>query len=100
MPVVVGVDAGGTRTVAAVERGDDAPAAFVEAGANPNVYGVPAAAETIVTAITRVLNGDVPDAIGVGAAGAGRSEMAHALERALRIHFPAARSNVPSNTAL
>lgn len=90
MSIVIGVDAGGTRTVAAIARGNDAPSTYVVAGANPNVYGIPAAADTIATAIATALNGDAPDAIAIGAAGAGLVETADALQRALQARFPAA----------
>ena len=88
--VVVGVDAGGTRTIAAAARGDEAPRTHEGGGANANVCGIDAAVETIATTVSSALDGDLPDAIVVGAAGAGRAEIAGALARGLRERFPTA----------
>jgi glucosamine kinase len=89
--VVVGVDAGGTRTIAAVTRGDETPRTHAGPGANPNVVGVAAAVDAIATTVTALLNGDAPDAIVVGSAGAGRATTAEAMAVALRARFPGAR---------
>ncbi len=89
--VAVGVDAGGTQTIAAAARGDETPRTFAGAGANANICGVDAAAETITAIISQALQRDEPDAIAVGAAGAARPEIADAMTRALTARFPAAR---------
>lgn len=89
--VAVGVDAGGTQTIAAAARGDEAARTHAEGGANPNVCGIDAAVETIARAITRVLQGDVPDAIVVGGAGTARTGVAEVMTDALRARFPSAR---------
>lgn len=89
--VVVGVDAGGTQTIAAAARGDEPPRTVAGAGANANVCGAGAAAETIAAVIAQALHHDAPDAIAVGAAGAARAEIADAMTRALLARFPAAR---------
>lgn len=87
MPLVVGVDAGASRTIAAAASGDETPCTYEGDGANANVYGVERAADAIARAIAAVAGDQIPDAIGVGAAGAGRAEVATALARALRARF-------------
>jgi N-acetylglucosamine kinase-like BadF-type ATPase len=89
--VVVGVDAGGTRTIAAAARGDERPRTFVGHAANPQVCGIDAAVEAIALAVTSVLQGDAPGAIVVGGAGTGRAETVSAMTQALRARFPEAR---------
>jgi N-acetylglucosamine kinase-like BadF-type ATPase len=74
VPVVVGVDAGGSRTLAAAAHDNDEPRTFAGDAANLQVCGVERAAETIAAAVTNVLAGEPADAIAVGAAGAGRPE--------------------------
>ena len=91
MPIVVGVDAGGSRTLAAAAHDNDEPRTFAGDAANLQVCGVERAAETIAAAVANVLAGEPADAIAVGAAGAGRPETAQALAAALRARFPGAR---------
>jgi glucosamine kinase len=89
--LVVGVDAGGSRTVAAAWcDGDVLRVRQGEAG-NPSVLGVAVSSEAIASAIASVLEGEVAEAIAVGAAGAGRQETAGELLAALAVRFPAAR---------
>ncbi len=88
MPLVVGVDAGGSRTEAAAQRDQGPPRTFVGAGANPNVGGLEQAVDAIAAAVIGVAGTDRPDAIAVGAAGAGRSEIVEAMTAALRARFP------------
>jgi N-acetylglucosamine kinase-like BadF-type ATPase len=91
MPVVVGVDAGGSRTIAAAARDDDRPRTFAGDPANVQVYGVERAAEHIAGAVIGALAGESASAIAVGAAGAGRDETARDLAAALQVLFPDAR---------
>lgn len=91
--VAVGVDAGGTRTVAAAE-GDETPRTFTGKGANANVVGTGAAVATIAAAIERALNGDAAGTIVVGAAGAARPDIAGPMTRGLQTRFPQARLEV------
>lgn len=87
MPIVVGVDAGGTRVTAAAQHGD-APARVVSAdGVNVNAAGLEAAIEAIARAIEGALDGATAAAIAVGAAGASRQSVADALADALRERF-------------
>jgi N-acetylmuramic acid 6-phosphate etherase len=88
VPLLVGVDAGGTRTVAAAQRGEDPPTVFTGEGANANLCGIESAAETIARAVARIAADETPSAIGVGAAGAGRYAVRAALTDALRARFP------------
>jgi N-acetylglucosamine kinase-like BadF-type ATPase len=91
MPVIVGVDAGGSRTIAIAARSDGSQRTFVGKPANPQVCGIDGAAEAVVQAIVGALDGERPGAIAVGAAGAGRVQTASALAQALRERFPGAR---------
>ena len=85
--VAVGVDAGGSGTRAGVSRAG----AFVRSAdgpaANASSAGVAAAAGVIVATIREALAGERPDAIVVGAAGAGRDAVAHSLEDAIGAAF-------------
>ncbi|MBV8117495.1 MAG: hypothetical protein JOZ01_05930 [Candidatus Eremiobacteraeota bacterium] len=87
--LVVGVDAGGSRTIAAVACDDDVVRTFVADGANPNLYGIDAAVRAIGAAIEGALKDDVAKAIVVGSAGAGRVDVAAKIAEGLRGRFPA-----------
>ncbi len=89
--VVVGVDAGGSCTIAATARGNQTPHTFVGEAANPHVCGIDGAVEAIAAAVIGALQGDSPSAIVVGGAGAGRPETAAAMTQGLRARFPDAR---------
>lgn len=84
----VGVDAGGSHTVAALARGEEVLHTIHAETANPNVVGLERAAQTIAEAIERVLDGATPAAIGVGVAGAGSEEVQDALRDAIAANFP------------
>lgn len=92
--IAVGVDAGGTKT--AVIHAVDGQTSRVETceGANASVRGAEAAAATIADAVERSLDGAMPHAIFVGAAGAARPEVRDAIESALRSRYHAARIKV------
>lgn len=87
MPLVVGVDAGGSRTTAAAQRDGRPPNVAASGPANASVIGIAAAAVEIARAIDAACGGDAPAAIAVGAAGARRAEIARALGDALRERF-------------
>ena len=55
--VIVGVDAGGSRTIAAAARGDETPRTFEVEGANPHVCGIDAAVSAIARAVTGAVAG-------------------------------------------
>jgi glucosamine kinase len=89
--VFVGVDAGGSRTIAALARGKELVRTVTAAAANPNLIGVDAAAGTIEHCVTLVLDGENPSAIGIGVAGAGDERIAGQLRASLSRCFPTAR---------
>ncbi len=84
----VGVDAGGSRTVAALARGDDLVRTAAAQTANPNVTGLDAAATAIAQAISEVLDGESAAAIGVGVAGGGSGDVRASLLASLQRSFP------------
>lgn len=95
MPAIaVGVDAGGSKT--AVVHAVDGRTSRIDVcdGANASSRGAEAAAATIAQAVERSLDGAVPHAIFVGAAGAARSEVRSAIETALRSRYASARVEV------
>ncbi len=87
MPIIVGVDAGGTSIECAVAFGDET---ILRAGdaANVRTTGIEGAAERIAATVRAGLRGEMFDALTVGAAGAGDPPVASALEAALRRFFP------------
>ncbi len=96
--LAVGVDAGGTASVAAVSRGGSFERSVRGAPANANSRGIEAAAAAIVETIREATAGAQPSALYVGAAGAGRADAAAALEAALRQAFPGVRVAVADDT--
>jgi N-acetylglucosamine kinase-like BadF-type ATPase len=86
----VGVDAGGSRVIAAAARGDEVPCTVLGEAANPNVVGTLRAAEAVAQAIERVCGPERAVAIAVGVAGAGREEVRRTMEAVLTQRFPAA----------
>ena len=85
--IAVGVDAGATSTDVAVSINGRFDHVAQAGPANPTTLGADAVAATIVEAVLRATGGEEPDALYVGAAGAGRQKMAEHLERALRLSF-------------
>jgi N-acetylglucosamine kinase-like BadF-type ATPase len=86
--LAVGVDAGGTSTVAALSR-DGAFAGEERGGpANHTSRGVEAAADEIVRVVLNATGGVAPGAVYVGAAGAGGAAAARRLGDALRTRLP------------
>lgn len=94
MPIVVGVDAGGSSTSVVVERDGVASGAFEGDAANVRRAGVNDAAATIARAVASATQGAPVDALVVGAAGAGYDDTASALENALRDRVGGARVRV------
>jgi glucosamine kinase len=99
--ICIGVDAGGTSTSVALSkdgalvRETDAP------GANATTLGAGAAADAIVRAIRGALDGDEqPEAIYVGAAGAGRASVAADLRERIAAAFAGARVVVDDDAAI
>ncbi|GAC1416373.1 MAG: BadF/BadG/BcrA/BcrD ATPase family protein [Candidatus Velthaea sp.] len=96
----IGVDAGGTRTVAALSS----EGVFVREGrgpaANATTVGIDDAADAILQSIRAAAHGIKPDTIYGGAAGAGRPEVASALERLIASAHAPARIVVADDTAI
>ncbi|HEY4432943.1 MAG TPA: BadF/BadG/BcrA/BcrD ATPase family protein, partial [Candidatus Cybelea sp.] len=84
----VGVDAGGSRTVAALACGRELVRTFEARPANPNVVGLDDAAQIVASAIESVLAGVCAGAIVAGIAGAGSDDVQERLRRLLETRFP------------
>jgi N-acetylglucosamine kinase-like BadF-type ATPase len=98
--ICVGVDAGGTSTVAALSQDGTFLRESRGAGANATTLGVDDAADIIITTIRAVLNGAAPDSIYVGAAGAGRARIAGELRELIGVAFRGARIAVGDDAAI
>jgi N-acetylglucosamine kinase-like BadF-type ATPase len=98
--LVVGVDAGGTTTRAAVAVGDEIVRSAEGPGANPSVIGVDDAADAILTTIRRALEHQRPEAIAIGAAGAGRSGVAGTLRDLVASAYGDARVVVADDASI
>lgn len=98
--IAVGVDAGGTSTVAALSKDGSFVREASGRGANATTLGVDDAADVMITSIRDVLAGANPDAIYVGAAGAGRARIADELRQLLGIAFRGARIVVGDDAAI
>jgi N-acetylglucosamine kinase-like BadF-type ATPase len=96
--IAVGVDAGGTSTVAALSRGGHFERVTRGGPANASSRGIDAAALTIRETVRELTGVEQPEALYVAAAGAGSGETAVALEASLRAAFPAARLAVDDDT--
>ncbi|GAC1543699.1 MAG: BadF/BadG/BcrA/BcrD ATPase family protein [Candidatus Velthaea sp.] len=96
----IGVDAGGTGTTAALSS----DGVFIREGrgpgANATSVGIDDAADAILQAIRAAAHGVKPDTIYVGAAGAGRPEVASALERLIESAYAPALIVVTDDTAI
>jgi len=90
--IAVGVDAGGTTTVAALSRGGRYETSVRGGPANASARGNAAAAHEIAETVRAVAGGAAVDALFVAAAGAGRADAREALIASLRLAFPQASS--------
>jgi len=98
--ICVGVDAGGTSTVAALSK-DGAYLRQVRGpGANATTLGVHDAADVIIATIREVLDGAVLDSIHAGAAGAGRERIAAELRTLIGAAFAGAHVAVGDDAAI
>lgn len=98
--VVVGVDAGGSATTALAARCGAVIGEARGPGANATTLGVDDAADVIVATIRRALAHRRPRTIVVGAAGAGRADVARTLERLISSAFGGARVAVGGDAAI
>jgi N-acetylglucosamine kinase-like BadF-type ATPase len=98
--ICVGVDAGGTSTVAALSK-DGAYVREARGGAaNATTIGIDDAADVIIKVIREVLHGETPDAVYAGAAGAGRARVAEGLRELVALAFRGANVVVADDTAI
>ncbi|HEY0613448.1 MAG TPA: BadF/BadG/BcrA/BcrD ATPase family protein [Candidatus Elarobacter sp.] len=98
--ISVGVDAGGTSTVAAMSNDGEYVREALKAGANATTLGVDDAADIIIGAVRDVLRGESPDGICIGAAGAGRAGVAAQLRELVEAAFRGARVAVGDDAAI
>jgi len=98
--ICVGVDAGGTATIAAVSEDGVYLREARGASANPSWGGVEPAAGVIAATVRAVLNGSQPDAVHVGAAGAARDAIAAELEQQLARAFPGTHVTVGDDASI
>jgi len=98
--ISVGIDAGGTSTVAALSKDGEYVREARGRGANATTIGIDDAADVIISTIREVLAGDTPDAIYVGAAGAGRTRVADQLRELIQSAFRGARVVVGDDAAI
>jgi N-acetylglucosamine kinase-like BadF-type ATPase len=98
--IAVGVDAGGTATVAAVTQAGEPVGRATGPAANATTAGVEDAARTIAATARRALGGHEPDSLYAGVAGAGRPTVAAGVSAALAGAFPNARVLVGDDTAI
>lgn len=98
--IAVGVDAGGTSTVAALVQDGRLIRTHQGSAANPSSRGIEAASNTIAQTITAALDGAIPQAIFVGAAGAGREQVAQSIEESLQSRFPGAQITVRDDACI
>ena len=98
--IAVGVDAGGTSTVASYSNDGVFCRTRISEGASATAIGVEAAAAHIAATIEALLPDQMPDGIYVGAAGAGRSDIAKALQAALQARFARAQVRVADDAQI
>lgn len=98
--VIVGVDAGGTKTAVAY-RMDSGPVRVLSAdGANAATLGAERAVATIASLIERTLEGAQPHALFVGMAGGGTRVLADAVREGLQARFERARLAVRDDASI
>jgi glucosamine kinase len=98
--ICIGVDAGGTSTVAALSKDGTFVREARGPGANPTTLGVDDAADVIVRVAREALAGEHPGAVYAGAAGAGRENVAAELRALIQSAFRGARVAVGDDAAI
>jgi N-acetylglucosamine kinase-like BadF-type ATPase len=98
--ISVGVDAGGTSTIAALSKDGEFVREARGRAANATTLGVDDAADVIITTIREVLAGATPGAIYIGAAGAGRKRISDQLRELVELAFRGARVVVGDDAAI
>lgn len=89
--IAIGVDAGGTSTIAALSRDGAFQRTFSGSGASPTALGTGPASDSIARVIDGARQGGAPDAIYIGAAGTSRDGVAAEIERMLLAQYPSAQ---------
>jgi N-acetylglucosamine kinase-like BadF-type ATPase len=92
--IAVGVDAGGTKTAVVYSVDGKRVRVDTHGAVSASLKGTEAAANAIATAIASTTDGAIPHAIFVGAAGAGRADVADGIRSALESRFANAKVGV------
>jgi glucosamine kinase len=92
--IAVGVDAGGTKTAVVYSVDGETVRVDTHDAVSASVKGTEAAADAIARAIESTTDGAIPHAIFVGAAGAGREDVADGIRTALQSRFGTAKVDV------
>ncbi|HEX5275709.1 MAG TPA: BadF/BadG/BcrA/BcrD ATPase family protein [Candidatus Rubrimentiphilum sp.] len=92
--IAVGVDAGGSKTAVTYSVDGDCKGVWYGGSANATVHGAERAGDSIARTIELALDGALPGAVFVGAAGAGREDVARELKGALESRFAGATVEV------
>src|SRR5260221_13719645 len=92
--VTIGVDAGGSKTIAALALDGEIVRTVGGPGANPTTLGIDDAADVILRTIRDAAQHHGPEAIYVGAAGAGRAAVARELQGLVAAGYPQAAVHV------
>ncbi len=100
MRIAVGVDAGGTSTVAVASRDGRVGDPCVAEPGNASSRGLDAALDAMTRAIDGALAGEKPDTIVIGAAGAGRENVAGPMREALAARYPGAAIDVVNDARI
>jgi len=98
--VAVGVDAGGTTTRVVLSENGVRSGEAAGGGGNPSTLGVDDAADVILSVVRKALERRRPAAIVVGAAGAGRREVAAGLEALIGSAFPDCRVSIGDDAGI
>jgi N-acetylglucosamine kinase-like BadF-type ATPase len=98
--ITIGVDAGGTSTVAALARDGAFVREATGPAANATSMDVAQAADAILQTIRNVADGAAPESIYIGAAGAGRERIAAELQAHVQRAYPKARVVVDDDTVI
>lgn len=98
--ICVGVDAGGTSTIAAMSEDGVFRNDARGPGANPTTLGIDDAADVIITTIRDALAGGHAGTIHVGVAGAGRVRLAEHLRELIGAAFRSAQVTVGDDVAI
>ncbi|TAM72658.1 hypothetical protein EPN44_15300 [bacterium] len=100
MKVVVGVDAGGSKTLAVAANGGERVGQAERGPANATSLGVESAVATILDAVSEAARGCQVGAVCVGAAGASRRGVAYPIRQALVKAYPEAQVRIVDDAAI